>query len=319
MSVHQNIENFEEENLGANYSRIIAPEDYNTLMTDQHLYIRAADNYIAKSIQTVLKNVTRPNIVEIGCGPARITKLVFNMNQKAKIYGLDVDASFLKYAQTICQDLPIQFINSSIEGYEHPCSVDLFYSEGFHHHVAKDDSLNSYLGNVFKLLKKGGYYIVGDEFIADYKTNDERETNLVLWYCHIIANALKKGFDFLAQEEAKTLLDDIYEGRIEPNIKSSDQIGLVLKFSTEIEDFLKQKKLDLAKTAARDFLNNLNGLHNKLANEDDAMNLSRGDFKISCSDFVKEVEGIGFTIDAFRSFGPASGVGCMGVYTLHKP
>jgi SAM-dependent methyltransferase len=307
-----------QENLGENYSKIISPEQYNTLMSEQHLYINAADHYIAKTISNKLAHMENPEVIEIGCGPARITGLIHEKNKNALLYGIDVDTHFIKYAQEQCIYPNVKFIKSSVYEYKHRKPVSLFYSEGFHHHIPIGEPRNLYLMNILEQLESGGYYIVGDEFIADYKDNSERETNLVLWYSHIIANARSQGFDFLAQEEAKTLLDDLYEGRSEYNIKTTEQISLTLDFAEVIEKRLKEKMFEFAVLESQKFLNKLKKLHSVKENKDQSISLSRGDFKISKEKFIEEVEKSGFIVENFKSFGPASNVGCMGVFTLRK-
>ena len=47
---------------------------------------------------------------------------------------------------------------------------------------------------------------MSDEFIPEYENEDERNIKLTIWYAHVIANAIKQNYQYLAQEEAKTSL-----------------------------------------------------------------------------------------------------------------
>lgn len=58
------------------YSTIISPRDYNRLMSEQHLYIAVADQYIINTIGKEVEKGAR-NIVELGCGPADVVPLDF--------------------------------------------------------------------------------------------------------------------------------------------------------------------------------------------------------------------------------------------------
>lgn len=305
------------ENISSNYSKIISPGDYNKLMSIEHLYINAADMHIAKTIQEKVANKERSEVVEIGCGPARILPVVLSINPTIRLTGLDVDFDFLEYARNRVKDTPIKIIESDIVNYSHPIPVDIFYSEGFHHHIAKGKTVQDYLKNVHHQLKEGGYYIVGDEFIAEYKNEAERDMKLVLWYCHIIANAMKNGFDYLAREEAKTLLDDIYESKNQCFFKTERQIELVLD-NAKIMDQLVLEDLEKANIIATSFLRELKLLSCLTPNGDDTIILSRGDYKISHSVFKQEIEEAGFEIESSKSFGPLQTIGAMVVYTLKK-
>ena len=102
-------------------------------------------------------------------------------------------------------------------------------------------------------MKKRGYYIVGDEFIPDFINNEEREVNLILWHSHIIAYALKYNFEVLAQEEAHTLLDDIYGGREHPSYKNKAQIDCILKEAPLLDSLTQEENLAPAKKKHKNF------------------------------------------------------------------
>lgn len=302
-------------NVGASYSKIINAEAYNNLMTNQHLYISTSDKYIFNFIQEVASSSpTVLEVVEVGCGPARVTKgmsKIKNINLKA----LDLDPDFISYANNILPD--IKFFNQSIISFKNTVPVDIFYSQGFHHHLEKGALTESYLKNIYDQLNNGGYYIIGDEFIPNYKNEQDRELKIVIWYSHIIAHALKNNYDYLAQEEAKTLLDDINEGRSIKTIKNTQQIELVLKSVTEIDDAAK-KDTSEAEKLARDFLFNLAGEAEKTEENDQTVVLSRGDYKICEEVFRNEIEKVGFKIINSKAFGPIDNIGAMVVYILQK-
>ena len=59
----------------ATYSKIISPGEYNRIMTDEHLYIAVADKLVKDFVEKEVTGKANPEVVEIGCGPARITPL----------------------------------------------------------------------------------------------------------------------------------------------------------------------------------------------------------------------------------------------------
>jgi SAM-dependent methyltransferase len=303
---------------GTPHSKIIPPQLYNTLLSKQHPYFRDADLYIAERIPPKVTRVQHPEILDIGCGPGCITPLVYQRIPNAKLYGLDTDQGFIDYAKAAYQDLPIQWIHCDINTYKHHPYIDLAYSQGFHHHRTQDVSLEATFRSVFNLMKKRGYYIVGDEFIPDFINNEEREVNLILLHSHIIAYALKYNFEALAQEEAQTLLDDIYGGREHPPSKNKAQIDRVLKVAPLLNSLIQEDNLTPTKKRAKAFLEELETLQTDSPSEDSRLSLSRTTFKVSQAQFVAAAEKAGLFVKEFKPFGPPSEIGCIGVYTLRK-
>jgi hypothetical protein len=129
---------------------------------------------------------------------------------------------------------------------------------------------------------------------------------------------LSQGYNYLANEEAKTLLDDIYEGRQEPSIKNHAQIECVLKAVDEINNFATQGDTKEAAARAGVLLNNLESLHNLTQVGDDRIDLSRQDFKICKSEFIKEINEAGFIIESCKEFGNLDTFGGFIVWTLRK-
>lgn len=302
-------------NVGDSYSEIIQPHDYNRIMTQEHLYIDVADRYILKTIREM--GAESMEVVELGCGPARVLYWASKI-EGINLTGIDADEDFLAYAQDKLKKTPVSVIASDIEHYQHPKPVDIFYSQGLHHHIAKGTKTKNYLTNIYRQLRSGGYYIVGDEFIPNYKNDEEREILIVVWYAHIIAHAIRHGHDYLAQEEAKTLLDDLYEGRQIKSLKNAEQISFTLSKVQAIDSCAREGNLKEAYVLAAEFLKALQLLHNLVPSNDNTIDLSRGDFKISDQAFRNEVEEIGFVIEAVKFFGPIETIGAMGVYRLRK-
>ncbi len=301
------------------YSMIITPEDYNRIISKEHLYISASDLVIKRFIETHVKGMSNVVVVEIGCGPARILPMM------AKIAGIqltamDTDPDFLSYTKKIVkkQKIPAEIIQGDIATYKHSKPVDVFYSQGVHHHIKKGKEVQKYLKNVYQQLKKGGIYIIGDEFLPEYKNRTDRRTKLVVWYSHIISNAKKHGYAYLAQEEAKTFLDDLNENEKEENVKDQKQIDLVLKSVDSVNNAAVKGDMDKANQLAKEFLEKFKQLQNKETQGDPTIDLSRGDYKICESEFRKEVEAAGFKLKQVESIGPIKSIGAMSVYVLQK-
>lgn len=315
-NVKNNLGDLAVDDLMRSYSSIIGPEDYNELMTNQHLYIDVSDRFINKKISEICAN-GKKNVIELGCGPGRVSQLIANLNGIEYI-GVDIDPVFINYASSIITSKNAKFIVADIETVSFEQPVDIFFSQGFHHHIRKGENTDKYLVNIYKQLVPGGVYILSDEFIPDYSDNGDRNIRLVIWYSHVIANAHKNGYHFLAYEEAKTLLDDIYEGEEDSGIKSKEQLQLVLESSTAIDTEARADNILKARELAQDFLFKLEQISNVKLNGDITLDLSRHDYKISDRVLREEVTKAGFIVEDVRSFGPIDNIGGMTVYLLRK-
>lgn len=324
-------------NLGANYSKIISAEDYDKLMR-LHLYINQASHHIGKLISTQFKG-NPCEVVDIGCGTGRVTQMISEQNPSANVYGVDADSQFLNYARDKTNP-KIKYCESDILQYKHHLPVDVATSCGFHHHLSKAQTPLC-LEHIKEQIKLGGLYIICDEFVSEYpydksnpyQASKERDEALVLWYCHIIGAALKASrsnkensnlaqiFHYLAEEETKTLIDDLCEARDIDHVKSYAQLSIVLSQAEEIHKLIISKKIASAKKLSRYLRQQLEKYYdqNEL-NYDETMDLSRGDYKVCRSIFENEALDAGFSIESFKSFGVSPGkVGCLGVYVLKKP
>ncbi len=304
----------------ATYSKIISPEDYNRIITFEHLYISASDRVIKELIETYKPTDRTAEVVEIGCGPARILPLIAQISD-IHLTGIDHDSEFVRYAQSEISSLgdDVHVIQSDFISYIHPVKVDVFYSQGVHHHIGKGEPTKVYLSAVVSQLTKDGVYIVSDEFLPEYKDEKDRKLKAVIWYSHVIASAKRIGQEYLAQEEAKTLLDDLYEVEKAGNeLKSHEQIELVLRHCTTIDDFARSGEIKLANEKAARFLDELSLLENRNISGDNTIDLSRGDYKISDSIFRKEMNQAGLEVIERRTIGPVDTIGGMAVYVT-KP
>jgi hypothetical protein len=299
------------------YSEIIAPEDYNRIITDEHLYIAASDRVIRNFIEEERDNGAT-EVVEVGFGPARIIEQMGAIDG-IHLTGVDHDPQFHAYARKIIKNTRIRLVLTEVADYQHEKPVDVFYSQGTHHHILKGKATDAYLRNIYNQLKAGGAYIIGDEFLPEYTDEDDRHLKAVIWYSHIIANGKRQGYGYLAQEEAKTLLDDLNEGTGDEGVKSPEQIALVLNSVEAINDAAMHDDLPQAHQLASAFLTALRAAGPAVKQNDPTMDLSRGDYKICESALKKEVEPFGFVVEKSKAVGPIDRVGAMVVYKLRKP
>ena len=306
-------------NLMKSYSSIINAERYNELMNNHHLYISESDQALVNFINSINPN-RRLEVVELGCGPIRMARKLAKIPH-IKLTAVDIDKNFCTYAKEAAskENLDLQIINDNVLSYQHGSEVDIFCSSGLHHHISKIKT-QQYLSNIYNQLSPNGYYILIDEFVPDYKNEDQRRLRLVIWYSHIIADAENNGHVFLAREEAKTLLDDLAEGAgANDFIKTNEKLDLVKNFALQIDELSKQEFYVKAEIKAKEFLKSLELLRYEKADSDDySMLLSRRDFKICDRVLREEVSNVGFIVESVIAYGPIENVGGLVCYQLKK-
>lgn len=301
----------------ATYSRIIAPEDYNRMITSEHVYISASDRVVRDLIGRYKPSGRVAEVVELGCGPARILGQMASL-PSVRVTGVDHDSTFLAYAREHMLGLGVRVEQGDITSWKSGSPVDVFYSQGMHHHVAKGRDLQLYLRNVFGQLAEGGAYVVSDEFLPEYVGEDERRRKAVIWYCHVIAAAKRTGHIALAEEEAKTLLDDLAESAKSDDVKSRAQLASVMSGCDSVDKAARTGDVTRAEQLADAFLAELASKANRQPSGDEAMDLSRGDYKICDSVFRTEVEAAGFRVVDRVTVGPVDVIGGMAVYVLQR-
>ncbi len=296
----------------ATYSRIIGPEEFNRINTDQHLYIRASDQVIKRFTE----ERSPREVVEFGCGPARILPVLEEI-EGIILTGVDHDQDYIKFAKTRVKPTT-SLVVADVETYKHPRKIDVAITQGAHHHFSKPPT---YLENIVSQLSDNGVYILSDEFLPEYKSEDERRVRAVIWYSHIIANAIgKKNIPALALafEEVKTLLDELNTTIDETRIKTPQQMKLVFESVEEISEKTKAKNIKDAEVLAERFLAKLEKIYNWRENDDPMLNLSRGDYKICERVLLEEIEPYGLEVERKKSIGPIKSIGAMSVYVLRK-
>lgn len=308
---------------GPTYSDIIEPSIYERLMTDQHLYIAASDRAVKRAIEKHLAERTRRRVLEIGCGPGRLTSSIATISD-IDLKAFDHDPKFIEYARAKASRESLQVIfneGAAATFTDDRKPLDVCYSQGMHHHIEKGASTHAYLTNVREHLDDDGIFVLSDEFLPEYSDAPGRRLRTVVWHAHIIAHALEKEFTLLAQEEAKTLLDDLGDDGDTGNIKNRAQIDLVLERVGAINRAAWGNHKLRRNMLVTKFFEDLKSLRNTEQSGDKSIDVSRGDYKICERVFKKEVEGAGFKVrnkDVFGQIKLGRNIGGLVVYTLVK-
>lgn len=307
-------------------------QDYGTTVNPQ-VYIDAlqAHPYIPQSDQCIRNLVAREfskkqdgfGVLDVGCGPDRLTSSFANIINQADVIGVDISESFIDFAIEKVTGkinplfLKLDFANTKdLQVLQDKMPFNVITMQGVMHHI-HGSNRDKFFINAHNLLANDGVLIIGDEFIADYDSNMIRRDNIAKFYCHIIDEARKGGFNDLAEEEAKNLIDDYFSGTEYAGYGDSRVFECIYEFSQKINtEFYTRgvfgefsKLIDLMEKNVQRLIE---------TGEKDITSFNRGDYKVSIEKFVAEITEYGFILSEAYKFGPVDQLGGMGVLVFKK-
>ncbi len=313
-------------------------QDYGTTVTPE-LYVKALQGhqYIPQSDQCIINIITRKSntnpydnfsLLDLGCGPNRLTSRFADI-AGSWVSGVDISESFIKFSNESLSHLKLSNKRSTptffqldfskqveLESLKDARPFDVIVMQGVMHHIHGSNRI-SFIENAHQYLFSDGILIVGDEFIADYSSEQERKDNIAKFYCHIIDEARKGGFDELAEEEAKNFIDDYFSGTENAGYGDRKVFECIYEFSEKINaEFYTRgifgefsKLIDLMEK-------NILRLTEKINSNTSSFN--RGDYKVSVKIFAEELFNYGFKLEEKYEIGPVKQLGGMGVLVFKK-
>lgn len=313
------------ENLIKDYGTTVSPQVYINALQG-HQYIPQSDQCIRNLINQYNKNKGFSMILDVGCGPGRLTSTVLSHNTRGHVEGIDISPAFIRYAKmnkrAYVSNVGFRagdFVKEDIFTTEGRWANDywnIIFMQGVMHHIHGEDRAG-FFKRSFDLLRKDGILIIGDEFIREYNSEEERKLRVANFYLHIIAEAIKGGFSELAHEEAKNLVDDVLSGEDGAGFANEEIFEYIYDFATKANDTLYKIGSLWGSDIAKPLIEKLR--HNcKSLSETKTENFNRGDYKVSIPVFVQEAEQYGFKLDEMYKIGPVDQLGGMGVLVFTK-
>ncbi len=289
------------------YSQIIDPRTYNSLM-DQHWLMAISDKYLVALIMAFSKQFESRSefkLYEIGSGPGRITNKVAHKYPRFRIRAIDLDERSVAYATRSNSFGKVAYMVADARLYCLSEPVAIAYSQGAHHHIAKGPDTEAYLSNVYKSLLPGGVYLLSDEVLAPYDNSLGRMVQAVRWYNLVVYAARFRQFGKLAEEEAKTLLDDLGIPKNEARLK------FVLD---HVDDRIWSEPV----LQVQDYLSQLERI---AGDATEHLKLSRGDHKVDIATIRQELSAAGFEYleQDSLTLGPVSKIGGFATLAFRKP
>lgn len=311
-------------------------QDYGTTVSPQvyidalqgHQYIPQSDQCILNVIKQYRKSVWADkmeplHIIDAGCGPGRLSHRIGKMGPEYFVYGLDISESFIVFAKEnkpfgnqgyfLCEDFSNPPANSFVP------SAEIILMQGVMHHVYGDDR-SKFLRRCFDLLKSDGILIIGDEFIKPYEDEEERTLNVAKFYLHIIDEARNGGFNELAKEEAKNLIDDCFSGTAYAGYATEETFEIIYKKAKELNALFYSHGGRLNFNANNDMRNMFGYIKASTEHliESSTQSFNRGDYKVSTNVFSEEASLHGLKLNEIYKIGPVDYLGGMGVLVFTK-
>lgn len=313
------------------YGKTITPELYINALQG-HPYIPQADQCILNVVKKHFYPNSEVRIIDLGCGPGRLTwRLAQSTN--GGVMGLDISPDFIDYAKRTpinqlsriegwvrfnCIDFAKDFQNENSKWIDVRYGlIDCIIMQGVMHHIHGEDRAK-FLQRSFDLLKPGGVLIIGDEFIKDYESEDERIMHVAKFYLHIIDEANKGGFDELAEEEAKNLIDDCFSGTKYAGYASQHVFhSIIYPYAKSINEmFYTRGSVGGLNFEANNqickMFEHIKRRTEHLTEASSEQNFNRGDYKVSINVFAEELSLYGFNLKEKYEIGPVQQLGGMG-------
>ncbi len=309
------------------YAEVIDANDY-TQGLAEHPDIPQADAGITRVIREKLQNAKNDEfrVLDLGCGPGRITKPIADelvpiaraKNIKLSVIGLDISEGFLSFARANKSGESISYVLADFLTHDFQEKFDVVLMQGLFHHVPLTDR-KRWAEKCRDILTEDGIVVIGDEFIPDYSSNEERVLKVAGLYAYVIAYALQNGHKSLAEIESMNMVDDVCAGLPGAGHSNDELIKFIQDTSRRIYTCAHEK--GIPNEECGDFLKTLVERIQRDAAKiatNDTHDHNRGDYKISVKKQEEELAKIGLKLERQRIYGPVDWLGGMGVLTFRK-
>ncbi|MCF7831455.1 MAG: class I SAM-dependent methyltransferase [Candidatus Pacebacteria bacterium] len=311
-----------------------------------HQYIPQADQIIMNIIEEKGgRAFTRFSVLDVGCGPARLTYRVAHLPIKNKslvegihITGVDISPSLIENCDKVVLNIEKVFNAKNGDGqrnvnlmcsdfatgrdtwfdsdhiFTFPGNQDVILIQRVMHHIFGGDR-TKFFQKSSELLRKDGILIIGDEFVRQYASEEERKLRVANFSLHIIAEAIKGGFSELAYREALKLGDDVFNTEIDAGFAHEEILEYIYDFATKANDTLYKIGSLWGSDIAKPLMEKLQQYCNSIS---EAESPTRDSYRISIPVFIKEAKYYGFKLSETYKIGPVDQLGGMGVLVFQK-
>jgi SAM-dependent methyltransferase len=204
-------------NLGA-YDQTIA----------SHIYMDACNGSIAyRLLQAIGFPCNAKKVLDLGAGTGQVSRFLGGFPGLI-VEACDADDEAVKYFRSDAELRNVPFHQLDFLADELPHSYDGIVARGIYHHLPKS-ARPQFLK---KMTENAQVFILADEGIREYHSEEERLHNCASWYGLVIKEARRRGFDQLAEIESSFLKHE--------QMQSADDGGDYKESPTQLIDDAKQ-------------------------------------------------------------------------------
>ncbi|GIV30544.1 MAG: hypothetical protein KatS3mg034_1119 [Vicingaceae bacterium] len=227
-------------NAGEFSDRITLSPNYTNLMMKYHYNL--VENLIIEFLHD--KNISKPNILDIGSGTGHWLEFYHQLYPDAKIIGLDISEVAVKQLNKKLKNKNIEVMCFDISKSFNPgINFHIVNAIGVMFHIVEDIQWENAIENISKVLVEGGYFIVSGKF-GETSENVQRHAS----------------DNFKSWDERKKLWEEIQNKKnevvlVNKRIRSLKYwIKTAAKYNLYPVDFMKQPKLNKIKTPENNLL-----------------------------------------------------------------
>lgn len=277
------------------YSDVIDPKEYTSWLM-KHLWIPQIDSLtLQKIVETTQKLLTNSlenvTIIELGCGPGRLTNRIaqlFSDTLNVKIIWVDSDQSFIDQAIQWITTTNIEYIHSKLP--KNCPKWDIFLAYGVWHHLDNKGERIAWKEMIKEKMSDNWSLFIWDEFIADYDNEQKRIYNAALLYLNVIWDwyNIANEIDELVKIEIMNLVEDLFGSGYGKGVIREDDFEQIAILCSETKHKLESEWYNNYDISP--FIKKIVSLTER-AHQSGLICESRGDYKISVSKQVTELDG----------------------------
>ena len=169
-------------------SKTIGLEEYDQFMEQNPI----EQKHMIKAIIKIYKNKKNLKILEIGSGTGRFTKKIIKYFPEISLQLIEPDKEcIIGLKKLFSKNKNVKIIQSSAEKAVIAENFDIiFMATSFHHIPYKYKK--KVLQKIFNSLSTDGFFVLSDNFIADYSNEQEKKKVLTKYHDKWISDCVKK-------------------------------------------------------------------------------------------------------------------------------
>ncbi len=161
-------------------------------------------------------------VIDLMCGTGYLLSKLKDKRPDLLLTGVDLEAEYVEYAERVHPG--IRFVEADARTWQEAEKADLVLVTGGLHHLPYEDQ-EPFIERLSKLIKAGGRVIVGDPYIRDYDTEQERKLAAAgLGYSYLDTTIRNGAPDDVVRAAAQLIVNDVCLVEYKTSIKKIEPV-----------------------------------------------------------------------------------------------